>query len=95
MYNLDLEKAEEPGVKLPTSVGSQEKQENSEKAVYVCFIDYFKAFDCLDLNNCRNSLKDLDSRLPYLPPEKPVCKVKKQQLEVDMEQWTGSKLGKE
>ena len=74
MYNLDLEKAEEPEVKLPMSVGSQEKQKNSEKAVYVCLIDYFKAFDCLDLNNCGNSLKDLDNRLPYLPLEKPVCR---------------------
>ena len=43
-----------------------------------------------------NSERDGNTRAPYLPPEKPVCnKVKKQQLELDMEQWTGSKLGKE
>ena len=47
MYKLDLEKAEEPEVKLPTSVRSQKKEENS---TYFCFIDYAKAFDCVDHN---------------------------------------------
>ena len=45
--------------------------------------------------NCGKFLKSWDTRSPYLPPEKPVCKSKKQQLELDMEQQTGSKLGKE
>ena len=40
-------------------------------------------------------LKSWEYRSPYLPPEKSVCRVKKQQLEMDMEQQTGSKLGKE
>ena len=39
--------------------------------------------------------RDENTRLPYLPPEKSVCRFKKQQLEPDMEQGTGSKLGKE
>ena len=42
--HLVLEKAEEPEIKLPISIGSQKKQENSKKNF--CFIDYTKAFDC-------------------------------------------------
>ena len=44
MFKLDLEKAEEPEVKLATSVGSSEKQE-VQKNIYFCFIDYANAFD--------------------------------------------------
>ena len=47
MFKLDLRKAEEPEIKLPTSIGSQKKQE-FQKNVYFCFIDYAKAFDCVD-----------------------------------------------
>ena len=49
MYKLDLEKAEEPEIKLPTFVGSLKKQE-FQKNIYFCFIDYAKAFDCVDCN---------------------------------------------
>ena len=45
-----LEKAEEPEIKLPTSAGSWKKQESSRKNIYFCFIDYAKAFDCVDHN---------------------------------------------
>ena len=48
MYRLDLEKAEDSETKLPTSVGSYKKQENSRKNIYFCFIDYTQAFDCVD-----------------------------------------------
>ena len=47
-----LEKAEEPEIKLPTSTGSWKKQESSRKNIYFCFIDYTKAFDCVDHNRC-------------------------------------------
>ena len=47
MFKLDLEKTKEPEIKLPTSVGSSQKQENSRKNIYFCFIDYIKAFDCV------------------------------------------------
>ena len=50
MFKLVLEKAEEPEIKLPTSPGSLKKQENSEKNIYFCFIDYAKAFNCVDDN---------------------------------------------
>ena len=47
---LDLEKAEEPEIKLPTPVGASAKQENTRKNIYFCFTDYTKAFDCVDHN---------------------------------------------
>ena len=46
MFKLVLEKAEEPEIKLPTSAGSQKKQESSRKNIYFCIISYAKAFDC-------------------------------------------------
>ena len=48
MFKLGLEKAEEPEIKLPTSVGLLEKQESSRKNIYFCFIDYANVFDCVD-----------------------------------------------
>ena len=48
MFKLALENAEEPEIKLPTSFGSWKKQESSRKNIYFCFIDYAKAFDCVD-----------------------------------------------
>ena len=57
MFKLVLEKAEEPEIKLPTSSGSSEKQESSRKNIYFCFIDYAKAFDCVDHNKLWNILK--------------------------------------
>ena len=50
MFKLDFEKAEEPEIKLPTSIGSLKQQENPRKIIYFCFIDYAKAFDCVDNN---------------------------------------------
>ena len=65
-----LEKAEEPEIKLPTSVESLKKQESSRKTS----IDYAKAFDCMDHNKLENSEGDGNTRPPDLPPEKPVCR---------------------
>ena len=58
MFKLVLEKAEEPEIKLPTSAGSWKKQENSKKTCF-CFIDYAKAFDCVDHNKLRKILKEM------------------------------------
>ena len=55
MFKLDLEKAEETEIKLPTSTGSQKKQGNSKKTSASCFIDYAKAVDCVDHNKLENS----------------------------------------
>ena len=50
MFKLDLEEAEKPEIKLPASTGSSKKQESSRKNNYFSFIDYAKAFDCVDHN---------------------------------------------
>ena len=74
MFKLDLEKAEEPEKKLPISTGSSKEQE-FQKSIYFCYIDYAKAFDCVDHNKLWKILKrDGNTRPPYLSPEKPVCR---------------------
>ena len=50
MSKLDLEKAEEPEIKLPTSIESLKKHK-FQKRIYLCYTDYDKAFDCVDHNN--------------------------------------------
>ena len=55
MFKLDLENSEEPEIKLPISVGLSKKQKSSKKNIYFCFIDYAKAFDCMDHNKLENS----------------------------------------
>ena len=64
IFKLDLEKAEEPEVKLPTSAGSSKKREFQEY-IYFCFIDYAKAFDCMDHNKHWTILKEM--RIPDHP----------------------------
>src|SRR5574337_54707 len=59
MFKLVLEKAEEPEIKFPTSAGSSKKQESSRKNIYFCFIDYAKAFDCVDHNKLWKILKEM------------------------------------
>ena len=61
----------------------------------ICFIDYAKAFEYVDHNKLWKILWDGNTRPPYLPSEKSVMQIKNQQLELDMEQQTGSKLRKE
>ena len=93
VFKLDLEKSEEPEIKLPTSVGSLKKQENSRKTS--TSFDYAKAFDCLDHNKLRKILKE------KAIPDHLTCILRnlyagqEEQLEQDMGQKTGSKLGKE
>ena len=59
MFKLVLEKAEEPEIKLPISAGSSKKQESSRKNIYFCFIDYAKAFDCVEHNKLWKILKKM------------------------------------
>ena len=73
MFKLVLEKAEEPEIKLPTSTGSSKKQE-FQKNIYFCFLDYAKAFDCVDHNKLENSERDGHTRPPNLPIEKSICR---------------------
>ena len=64
-FKLDLEKPEEPEIKLPTSIGSLKKQ---DKNIHFCFIDYVKAFDCVDQNKLWKILKEMGipDHLTYL-----------------------------
>ena len=73
MYKLDLEKA---GVRDQIANICQiiEKAREFQKNVYFCLIDFTKAFDCVDHNNLESSLRDGNTRPPYLPPEKSVCR---------------------
>ena len=57
MFKLDSEKTEEPEIKLPTSIGS--KKYEFQKNMYFCFIDYVKAFDCVDHNKLWKILKEM------------------------------------
>ena len=59
MFKLVLQRAEEPEIKLPISAGSWKKQESSRKNIYFCFIDYAKAFDCVDHNELWKILKKM------------------------------------
>ena len=71
-----------------------EEAREFQKNISFCFIEYAKAFDCVD-HNCGNFLKRWEYQT-ILPASWEICmQVKKQQLEPDMEQQTGSKLGKE
>ena len=90
MFKLVLEKAEEPEIKLPTSNGSWKKQE-FQKNIYFCFIDYPKAFDCVDHNKLWKILKEMEYQTTWPASWETCMQVRKQQLELDMEQQTGSK----
>ena len=90
MFKLVLEKAEEPEIKLPTSAGSSKKQE-FQKNIYFCFIDYAKAFDCVDHNKLWKILKEMGIPDTWPASWETYMQVRRQQLELDMEQQTGSR----
>ena len=70
MFKLDLEKAEEPEIKLPTSTGYWKKEQSSRTTSICGFIDYAKAFDCVDHNKLWKILRDGNTRPPDLSSEK-------------------------
>ena len=72
-----------------------EKAREFQKNIYFCFIDYTKAFDCGDHNKLWKIIKEMwvSDHMICLPRN--LYAGQKQQLEPDMEQWIGSKLGKE
>ena len=59
MFKLELEKAEEPEIKLPTSTGSSKKAKEFQKNIYFCFIEYTKAFECTDQNKLWKILQEM------------------------------------
>ena len=94
MFKLVLEKAEEPEIKLPTSAGSWKKQESSRKTSISALLTMPKPLTVWITTNLK-IFKDMGI------PDNLTCLLtnlyagKKQQLEMEMEQQTGSKLGKE
>ena len=91
MFKLVLEKAEEPEIKLPSSAGSSKKAREFQKNIYFCFIDYAKAFDCVDHNKLWTILKEMGIQDHLTCLLETYMQVRKQQLELDMEHQTGSK----
>ena len=91
MFKLVLEKAEEPETKLPTSAGSLKKATEFQKNIYFCFMDYAKAFDCVDHNKLWKIWKRWEYQTTGLASGETYMQFRKQQLELDMEQQTGSK----
>ena len=95
MFKLDLERPEEPQTKLPISDGSWKKARDFLKNIHFCFIDYTKAFDRVDHNKLWKILKEIEYQTTLPASWETLMQFKKQQLEPNMEQWTGSKLRKE
>ena len=94
MLKLDLEKKEEPKIKLPTSAGSLKKQEGSRKIFPFALLTTPKPLIVWITKTCGKFFKVRIS--DAWPASWEICmQVKKQQLELDMEQQMGSKLGKE
>ena len=89
MFKLFLEKAEEPEIKLPTSAGSSKKKE-FQKNIYFCFIDYVKAFDCVDHNKLWKILQEMGIQ-DHLTRLLRNLYAGQEATELDTEQQTGSK----
>ena len=68
-----------------------EKAREFQKNIYFCFVDYAKSFDYVDLNKLWKILKEMEYQTTWPASWEISMQVKKQQLETDMEQRTGSK----
>ena len=95
MFKLDLKKEEEPEIKLPTSVGSSKKQENSRKTSTSALLTMPKPLTMWITANCGKFFKRSEYQNTWSASWEICMQVKKQWLELDMEQQTGSKLRKE
>ena len=76
MFELDLEKAEEPEIKLRTFTGSSKKQESSRKIYTSALLTTPKPLTMWITTNCGKFLKRWNIRLSDLPPEKSVCRLR-------------------
>ena len=105
MFKLDLEKAEEPGIKLPTCRGTRDqiadicwiirKAREFQKNIYFCFIEYTIALDCVDHKKFRKFLRRWEYQTTWPASWEIYMQVKKQQLELDMKQQIGSESEKD
>ena len=95
MFKLDLEKAEEPEIKLPTSIGSLKKQDNSRKTFTSASLSMLKPFNCVDHNKLWEILKEMGipDHLTFLLRN--LCAGQEGTVSTGHGKWTGSKLGKE
>ena len=91
MFKLVLEKAEELDIKLPTFAGSSKKQESYIQNNIYFFINYAKAFDCVDNNKLWKILQEMGIPDHLNCLLRNLYQVRKQQLELVLEQQTGSK----
>ena len=95
MFKLDLKEAEEPEIKLPTFIGSLKKQESSRKTSTFALLTMPKLMTVWITTNCGKFLKRWQYQTTR-PASWEICmQVKKQQFQLDIEQQTDSKLGKE
>ena len=91
MFRLVLGKAEEPEINLPTSTGSWKKQESSRKTSISALLTMPKPLTVLDTRNCGQFWERWEYQTTW-PASWEICmQVRKQQLELDMDQQTGSK----
>ena len=95
MFKRDLEKAEEPEIKLPTSVESSKKEQSSRKTSTSVLLTMPKSLTVWITTNCGTFLKRWEYQTTLPASWETYMQVKKQQLEPDMEQQTGSKLGQQ
>ena len=91
MFKLVLEKAEEPEIKLPTSTGSWKKQESSRKTSISALVTMPKPLTVWITINCGKLWKRWEYQTTWPASWETCMQVRKQQLELDMEQQTGSK----
>ena len=94
MYKLDLEKAEESEIKLPTFTGSLKKLENSRKTSTSASLTTLTPLTVWNTTNCGKCLKRWEYQTTLPASGETSMQSKMQQLVPDMGQWTGSKLGK-
>ena len=95
MFKLDLENTEEPEIKLPASAGSWKKQESSRKTSISALLTRPKPLTVWITINCGKFLKRWEYQTTWPTSWEISMQFRKQQLELDMEQQTGSKSGKE
>ena len=95
MFKLDLEKAAEPEIKLPTSIGSLKKQESSRKTSISALLTMPKPLTVWTTTNSGKFWKRWEYQTTWPASWETYMQVRKQQLELDMKQQTGSKQGKE
>ena len=95
MFKLVLEKAEEPEIKLPTSAGSSKKQKSCRKTSTFALLTTPKPLTMWITTNCGKFFKSWEYQTTWSAFWEICMQVKKQQLELDMGQQTGSKFGKE